>query len=341
MGEYNFSAVEVLIIDPQIHTRRIIRTALNHIDVKTITEFDSPQSMMEKMEGGASAGMPDLLIIDADAPDSPNFKFLNQVRHGHVLRNPFLGIVVSTWNPTNLMLARATNAGADDLMAKPVSIKQVEDRLIALVEQRRPFVVTSDYIGPDRRRQSRDNPRLASSMDPPNTVRLKAVNQFGQVDLQAELAESFDLINQHKLVGHAFQVAFLVEYALPGLVGKQPDPMAMEHVQRVPAIIEDFLRRIRDPELRVATDRIATALNEHIDNIVHPEGRAPERLASLRLAAMQLMRAINPDRQVKDMEADVKAAVQTYRTRLKEILASRMAASALADETAPIAASIP
>jgi len=341
MGEYNFSAVEVVIIDPQVHTRRIIRGALNQINAKAITEFDSPQSMMEKMEGGASAGMPDLLIIDAEAPDSPNLKFLNQVRHGHVFRNPFLGIVVSTWNPTNMMLARATNAGADDLMAKPVSIKQVEDRLVALVEQRRPFVVTSDYIGPDRRRQSRENPRLASSMDPPNTVRLKAMNQFGQVDLQTELANSFDLVNQHKLVGHAFQVAFLVEYALPGLAGKQPDSMSIEHVQRVPAIIEDFLRRIRDPELRVATDRVATALNEHIDNIVHPEGRTPERLAGFRLATLQLMRATNPDRPVKDMEAEVKASVQTYRMRLKEILASRMAASTLAAETAPVAASIP
>ena len=49
MGEYNFSAVEVVIIDPQVHTRRIIRGALNQINAKAITEFDSPQSMMEKM----------------------------------------------------------------------------------------------------------------------------------------------------------------------------------------------------------------------------------------------------------------------------------------------------
>jgi len=49
------------------------------------------------------------------------------------------------------------DCGSDDIIIMPVSIKLIYDRLDNLEKNRKPFVVTRDYIGPDRRKSKRDD----------------------------------------------------------------------------------------------------------------------------------------------------------------------------------------
>jgi len=47
---------------------------------------------------------------------------------------------------------RARDAGVNEFIAKPVSVKTVMSRLVAVIEHPRPYVRTQDYFGPCRRR---------------------------------------------------------------------------------------------------------------------------------------------------------------------------------------------
>ena len=52
----------------------------------------------------------------------------------------------------NIILAR--DHGANEFLAKPISIKRILERLLSVVERPRPFVHTAGYFGPDRRRSN-------------------------------------------------------------------------------------------------------------------------------------------------------------------------------------------
>lgn len=48
---------------------------------------------------------------------------------------------------------RARDAGVNEFIAKPVSVKTMMSRLSAVIEHPHPFVRTNGYFGPCRRRR--------------------------------------------------------------------------------------------------------------------------------------------------------------------------------------------
>jgi hypothetical protein len=51
------------------------------------------------------------------------------------------------------MVRLARDAGINEFLAKPVSVKAIMSRLLAVIEHPRPFVRTKVYFGPCRRRR--------------------------------------------------------------------------------------------------------------------------------------------------------------------------------------------
>ena len=57
------------------------------------------------------------------------------------------------------MCAKARDAGINEFIAKPVSVKTMMSRLVAVIEHPRPYVRTTVYFGPCRRRRSAEEYR--------------------------------------------------------------------------------------------------------------------------------------------------------------------------------------
>jgi len=95
------------------------------------------------------------------------------VRRSEVGDNPFIIILATTWRRDGSIITQVVNSGADDLVARPVSTNVLGERIRLLVDRRKGFVVTSDYIGPDRRRTAR--PGDMKCMDAPNPLKLRAL----------------------------------------------------------------------------------------------------------------------------------------------------------------------
>jgi DNA-binding response OmpR family regulator len=52
---------------------------------------------------------------------------------------------------------QARDAGINEFLAKPVSVKAMLARLTAVIEYPRPFVRTANYFGPCRRRRNSED----------------------------------------------------------------------------------------------------------------------------------------------------------------------------------------
>jgi len=91
-------------------------------------------------------------------------------------------VIVTTWRRDGSIVNRAINSGADDLLARPFSAATLGERLNIQIERRKGFVVTGDYVGPDRRH---DESRAgALCIEVPNALRMKTA--LGLSTLEAE-----------------------------------------------------------------------------------------------------------------------------------------------------------
>ena len=297
---YDFSQVDALIHDSQTNMGRLIRDALVRYGMPRAETFTTLSDLKTALAGGAA----DLLIVDGDAEDGAGLTLIQDLRRGELVRNPFVVIIATTWTPTGTLVMRATNAGADDLLVKPCSPRQIADRITVLIDGRKPFVVTSDYVGPDRRKQPRPGGTIPL-IDAPNTLRWKATG--AKLDAETAITEATRRVSAEKLVRHTVQAAFLIDFARPGLQGDGPRALALDHLERLPGVIEAVLRRAVGDRHQGQIEQSGRAMLAQIHHVRQrlgaPEGLA-EELGKLRAFAANLMQAARPDTPPEDLTCE-------------------------------------
>jgi CheY-like chemotaxis protein len=333
MPDYDLSQVECLLYDPEVNVRRLLRDALAQLRLTRVQMFGQVEALRQAL----AQGSPDLLILDGAGEDGEVPRLVSQLRHGAFGGNPFAGVIVTAFNPTHQLLARVTNSGADALLAKPIAPRQIRDRIFGLAEASRSFVVTADYVGPDRRRGPREQGSTAPSVpllvEVPNTIRLKATGAADKVSLPALVEAAQAEVNERKLVRLAFQLAFLAEYARAGLGLDPADRLALDHVARIPGIAEDLLRRLpagaEGGSVPAAVPARAVAVEAaRIAAPGAPEAEATAGVGRLAGRALDLMAEISPEREREAMAREVADAAAAYRARLESILQAKAAEAA-------------
>lgn len=174
MNRFRFSEVRVAIADSTEISAHTTRTILHNLGIRDFTVTrDIPQTHQD-LDNGAF----DLLVVNSHLGDEETAELINSVRHGDVGQDPFVPIIVLSWEPSVEVVSHFINAGADVLL----SAERVLASLESLIEQRKPFLVTSNYIGPDRRHSSRaGSPQIQMTLVP-NTLRRKALGVSDDLD---------------------------------------------------------------------------------------------------------------------------------------------------------------
>lgn len=196
------AAIKVVLADGDIYTAQGLRNALTnegYRDVRTVARLTVLRDVM-------MAEMVDLLVLDADLPDGNAIGLVKDVRRGGMGRNPFLPIILLTWASEPKAVQRAVNSGVDLILVKPLSPAQLFSRIDGLVADRKPFVVTADYVGPDRR--SQEDPKAAGRFDVPNTLKEKMEGR--PVDLAAlsgRIGAALQQMNASRLVQAGVKLA--------------------------------------------------------------------------------------------------------------------------------------
>jgi DNA-binding response OmpR family regulator len=324
MAELNFSQVEAALIEPNVSVMRGMRDALIQLGIQKA----HPYSAVADVAAAFLEQPPDLVVIDIDNPEIDGFKVIRWLRNDADYPNPFLCIIATTWQPTEALFQRVNNSGADALLVKPASPRQLMDRVLAVVEGRKKFVVTADYTGPDRRKQLRAGVHIPS-FDAPNTLRLKATGEWERAAGRSLVANGIAWINEQKAIRDAFQISFLINYAEPGLATNPPDRLAVDHLLRVPAVIEDLLKRVAKRGLDSRFETACKGILMLIERVCRSaEPPPPTDLGQLRTLGLGLMRTLHPSRSADVLAKEVAGAVSAYSKRLDQLRAARAAQGA-------------
>jgi DNA-binding response OmpR family regulator len=241
-GALRFERVKVLLADPDRGARDSLRTILHNSGFR---RFETAVSI-DDIRQAIRVVSPDLLIISTLFPDGDPCALVHAVRHHEIGNNPFLPVFMLTSDASETLVRRAIDSGVDDLLIRPVSAAQVLERLAMLATDRKPFVVTAEYIGPDRRsKKRRDDAGGVPLIDAPNTLGAKASGEGGSGDVESAIAAAAAEINIRRLKCDALQIGVLVETVVPALEDGEPGGETRLDLAKLGSLAEDAAQRLK------------------------------------------------------------------------------------------------
>ena len=149
MARIDFDQLRFVVVDDNAHMRRILRTMLRAFGSREIYEAEDGASGLEAVE----AYQPDILISDIKMPIFDGIELTRMIRNPDGFSQAYLPIIILSAYSEKHQVIAARDAGATDFICKPVSAKTLYDRIQNIIENPRPFIRTTTYFGPDRRRQ--------------------------------------------------------------------------------------------------------------------------------------------------------------------------------------------
>ncbi len=152
MGGYRFDRLKILVVDDNQHMRKLVITILQAFGALQIFEAaDGERAWTLLREAG-----PDVVLLDWQMDGMNGLEFARLVRTSPNSPNPFVPLIMLTGHTHVDHVRQARDAGVNEFLAKPVSVKAVLTRLISVIENPRPFVRTKNYFGPCRRRRGNE-----------------------------------------------------------------------------------------------------------------------------------------------------------------------------------------
>ncbi|HEY5238993.1 MAG TPA: response regulator [Rhizomicrobium sp.] len=155
MSGYRFDRLKVLVVDDNQHMRKLIVTILQAFGVLQIFEAPDGQRAWSVLRDTN----PDVVLLDWMMEGMTGLDVVKLIRTSPASPNPFVPIIMLTGYTHIDHVRQARDAGVNEFLAKPVSVKAILTRLMAVIEHPRPFVRTKAYFGPCRRRRGLDEYR--------------------------------------------------------------------------------------------------------------------------------------------------------------------------------------
>jgi len=150
MSGYRFERLKILVVDDNQHMRKLVVTILQAFGVVHISEAVSGEAAWNVMRDTN----PDVILLDWQMNGMDGLEFARQARTSPQSPNPFIPIIMLTGHTHIDHVRLARDAGVNEFLAKPVSVKAILTRLVSVIDHPRPFVRTNSYFGPCRRRRA-------------------------------------------------------------------------------------------------------------------------------------------------------------------------------------------
>ena len=149
MSGYRFDRVRVLVVDDNAHMRKLVMTILQAFGVLQISEAENGERAWTVLR----ETNPDVVVLDWVMEGMSGLDLIQMIRTNPQAPNPFVPVIMLTGHTSLVHVQAARDAGVNEFIAKPVSVKTMMSRMAAVIEHPRPYVRTNGYFGPCRRRR--------------------------------------------------------------------------------------------------------------------------------------------------------------------------------------------
>ena len=143
----NLKGLIILIADSSSYVRMISHSMLRGFGANKVLEVGQTTGLLQTL----SAQKVDILLCDARLPPHGGLLLTRTIRRNADNVNRTMPILLMSSDTRETTIKSARDAGANMVIAKPMSPKSLYDRLAWIAFSSRNFVDTENYFGPDRR----------------------------------------------------------------------------------------------------------------------------------------------------------------------------------------------
>ena len=167
-----FDLLKILLVDDNHHMRVLLTEILRAIGVKHVYEAADGSEALQVMRRAPV----DIIITDFAMSPVDGVDFVRLLRNSPDSPNALCPVIMVSGHSTERRVGEARDAGVNEFLSKPVTARGVLERIGQIIDHPRPYVRSSEYFGPDRRRK--DDPNY-------NGVRRRIADSRSEVDVQA------------------------------------------------------------------------------------------------------------------------------------------------------------
>lgn len=285
---------------------------LHEVGITQITRAATLTALAEAV----ASGTPDIIILGADF-DPGVFNLVRDIRHSKTGLNPF--VLISTLvAPDDIEgVRKAMQAGTDDIVVRPVKEDALLQRLRRVTEHRQAFVVTSDYLGPDRRGKAR--PSSIRRIDVLNTMLEKTAGRDVQrEDIKNAVEASMNDVLHARLDSNSYRLGFVCSIIMDAYDNNEITPDVKDKLLVLVDVLRDAAKtaeRIKDAELAMLCGTLARQVEDIADHYDEPTERDIKVIKKLTRAVMLV---VKPHIAPEQLEKEAREAARNYLKRKRE-----------------------
>lgn len=267
--KWAYDELRTLVALPDAAARKSLRKTMVTEGMLHCREIGEMPVLVEKIQQSP----PDLLITTIN-PQWDTADLIRKVRNNALGANPFMVIIVLLERPDPAVVNKVVNAGADDLLLPPWLGRLVIDRLDNFAQGRKPFLVTHDYIGPERRTVARQDGGLVSpTMDVPNPVQWLSEGNSNRDHFRKKISAALEQVNLRKIKSAGGQLRYLADRIVEQFA-EGGQPAILPGIQSMLEAADEMVRRAANTDFAPAIE-LTTGLRELCLRLQNT-GRAPK-----------------------------------------------------------------
>lgn len=154
---YDLETFKVMILEDSPFISSLLSSALSEMGVGSVVTADGVNEGKQKILGlnaVSSSQNVDVIILDWLMPDGKGVEFINWIREHKSDTIKFLPIIVCSAYASTDLVSESRDAGANEVMVKPVSAEKLAQRILYVIDKPRPYIKAPGFFGPDRRRRT-------------------------------------------------------------------------------------------------------------------------------------------------------------------------------------------
>ncbi len=279
----SFANVNFMLADPNPQTRNSLRSGFFGLGFRDICDASSLNKIYEQLETTSF----DLMILDSAFGISDVCQLVQDIRLGQACQNPFMTIMILSHDTSEQNFNSLLNCGCDTVLRKPLSIDNITKAVSNLCQKNRDFIVTRNYVGPDRTGFKTLNGENAPVFSAPNTLATKLLHNQSNNGALEQIEDGKNRFNEIKMERHLVQLAWLMER----LHAQQDSPYDVNYIlDCVDTSLEDLSDRAEHSRFSESSDtcdamrKLICALRE--DEVL------PERLEDMEQFYLELRQNI-------------------------------------------------
>jgi CheY-like chemotaxis protein len=143
--------MKFLVVDDNQHMRTLLAEILRSVGVRRVLQASDGMQAIEMLRGEAV----DIILTDLAMRPMDGVDFVRLLRNAPDSPAPLCPVMMISGHTTLRRISEARDAGVNEFLSKPVTVRGLLSRMDQIINHPRSFVRSADYFGPDRRRHQK------------------------------------------------------------------------------------------------------------------------------------------------------------------------------------------